>query len=71
MYSPLNLIRNGIPMDALQETVEKLKETGVIGLEDFRSLKMKELEVLTEEIKEWCLYGNGKSEKLGKKHKKY
>jgi len=58
-------------MDALQETVEKLKETGVIGLEDFRSLKMKELEVLTEEIKVWCLYGNGKSEKLGKKHKKH
>ena len=58
-------------MDALQETVEKLKETGVIGLEDFRSLKMKELEVLTEEIKQWCLYGNGKAEKLGKKHKEH
>jgi hypothetical protein len=71
MYSPLNLIRKGIPMDALQETVEKLKETGVIGLEDFRSLKMKELEVLTEEIKEWCLYGNGRPEKLGKKHKEH
>jgi hypothetical protein len=71
MYFPLNLIGKGIPMDALQETVEKLKETGVIGLEDFRSLKMKELEVLTEEIKVWCLYGNGKSEKLGKKHKKH
>jgi len=71
MYSPLNLIGKGIPMVALQETVEKLKETGVIGLEDFRSLKMKELEVLTEEIKVWCLYGNGKSEKLGKKHKKH
>ena len=64
-------MRNDIPMDALQETVEKLKETGVIGLEDFRNLKMKELEVLTEEIKEWCLYGNGKPEKLGKKHKKH
>jgi hypothetical protein len=71
MDFPLNLIRKGITMDALQETVEKLKETGVIGLEDFRSLKMKELEALTEEIKEWCLYGNGKPEKLGKKHKKH
>lgn len=49
-------------MGALQETVEKLKETGTIGLEDFRNLKMKELEVLTEEIKEWCLYGNGRPE---------
>jgi len=58
-------------MGTLQETVEKLKESGTIGLEDFRSLKMRELEVLTEEIKEWCLYGNGKPEKLGKKHKEH
>ena len=58
-------------MGTLQETVEKLKESGTIGLEDFRSLKMRELEVLTEEIKEWCLYGNGKPEKLGKRHKEH
>ena len=58
-------------MGTLQETVEKLKQTGTIGLEDFRSLKMRELEVLTEEIKEWCLYGNGKPEKLGKRHKEH
>jgi len=64
-------MREDITMGALQETVEKLKETGTIGLEDFRSLKMRELEALTEEIKEWCLYGNGKPEKLGKKHKEH
>jgi hypothetical protein len=58
-------------MSALNETVEKLKQTGSIGLEDFRSLKMKDVEVLTEEIKQWCLYGNGKPEKLGKKHKEH
>ena len=58
-------------MSALKETVDKLRQTGTIGLEDFRSLKMKELEVLTEEIKQWCLYGNGKPEKLGKKHKEH
>ena len=58
-------------MGTLQETVEKLKQTGTIGLEDFKSLKMRELEVLTEEIKEWCLYGNGKPEKLGKRHKEH
>ncbi|QWD94179.1 hypothetical protein C2759_08320 [Polynucleobacter sp. MG-Unter2-18] len=58
-------------MSRLLETVEKLNQTGTIGLEDFRKLKMKELEVLTEEIKEWCLYGNGKPEKLGKKHKEH
>jgi hypothetical protein len=56
-------------MKALQEALEKLRETGSIGLEDFRNLKMKELEHLTEEIKQWCLYGNGKAEKLGKKYK--
>ncbi len=60
-----------IKMSALKETVEKLRETGSIGLEDFRSLKMKDVEVLTEEIKQWCLYGNGKPEKLGKKHKEH
>jgi len=64
-------MREDIPMGTLQETVEKLKESGTIGLEDFRSLKMRELEVLTEEIKEWCLYGNGRPEKLGKKHKEH
>lgn len=58
-------------MSALKETVERLRQTGTIGLEDFRSLKMKDLEVLTEEIKQWCLYGNGKPEKLGKKHKEH
>ena len=60
-----------IKMNALKETVEKLRETGSIGLEDFRSLKIKDVEVLTEEIKQWCLYGNGKPEKLGKKHKEH
>ena len=58
-------------MSALKETVDKLRQTGTINLEDFRGLKMKELEVLTEEIKQWCLYGNGKPEKLGKKHKEH
>ena len=58
-------------MSALKDAIEKLRETGSIGLEDFRGLKMKELEVLTEEIKKWCLYGNGKPEKLDKKHKEH
>ena len=55
-------------MSALKEAIEKLRVTGSIGLEDFKNLKMKDLEVLTEEIKQWCLYGNGKPERLGKKH---
>ncbi|QWD16046.1 hypothetical protein G6702_08970 [Polynucleobacter paneuropaeus] len=56
-------------MKALKEAIEKLRVTGSIGLEDFKNLKMKDLEVLTEEIKQWCLYGNGNPEKLGKKYK--
>ena len=62
-------MKEGITMGALQETVEKLRETGAIDLNDFKSLKIDELEILSEEIQYWCLYGNGKPEKLGKKHK--
>ena len=61
-------IRKGTKMSALKEVVNKLRETGTIGLMDLKSLKMDELETLSEDIKRWCLYGNGKSEKLGKKH---
>ena len=61
--------RKGFKMSRLKEAIEKLRQTGSIGLEDFRNLKMKDVEHLTEEIKQWCLYGNGKPEKLGKKHK--
>jgi len=58
-------------MSGLKEAVEKLRRTGSIGLEDFQNLKMKDVERLTEEIKQWCLYGNGKAEKLGKKHQEH
>jgi hypothetical protein len=61
-------IRKGSKMSALKEAVKKLRETGTIGLMDLKSLKMDELETLSEDIKHWCLYGNGKPEKLGKKH---
>ena len=58
-------------MNDLKETIEKLRDTGTIGLMEFKSLKMSDLEKLSEEIKYWCLYGNGKPEKLGKKHKEH
>jgi len=58
-------------MGALKEAIDKLRETGTIGLMDFKSLKIDDLEALSEEIKYWCLYGNGKPEKLGKKHKEH
>jgi len=53
-------------MGALQDTFKKLRDTGSIELMDFKSLKIDELETLSEEIQYWCLYGNGKPEKLGK-----
>jgi hypothetical protein len=56
-------------MSDLKEAIQKLRETGSIGLMDFKSLKIDDLEILSEEIKYWCLYGNNKPEKLGKKHK--
>jgi hypothetical protein len=58
-------------MNNLKEAIEKLRDTGTIGLMEFKSLKMSDLEKLSEEIKYWCLYGNGKPEKLGKKHKEH
>jgi hypothetical protein len=58
-------------MSALKEAIEKLRETGSIGLKDFKNLKMKDVEHFTEEIKRWCLYGNGKFEKLGKEHQEH
>jgi hypothetical protein len=42
-----------------------------MDLKDFKALNAKDLEALTEEIKYWCLYGNGKPEKLGKQHRKH
>ncbi|MBU3633614.1 hypothetical protein VC178_07070 [Polynucleobacter sp. AP-Sanab-80-C2] len=58
-------------MSALKETIEKLQKTGAVSLSDLKTLKLKELEALSEEIQYWCLYGNGKPEKLGKKHKEH
>jgi len=55
-------------MSNLKETIEKLKDSGSIGLIDLKSLKMSDLDKLSEEIKYWCLYGNGKPEKLGHKY---
>ncbi|MBU3550573.1 hypothetical protein [Polynucleobacter sp. MWH-Berg-3C6] len=56
-------------MKALQEALEKLQKTGTVSLSDLKVLELKDLEALSEEIKYWCLYGNGKPEKLGRKHK--
>ena len=58
-------------MKALQEALEKLQKTGTVSLSDLKALKLKDLEALSEEIKYWCLYGNGKPEKLGKKYKEH
>ena len=56
-------------MGLLNQTFQKLKETGAIELKDLKLLKIDELERFSEEIQHWCLYGNGKAEKLGKKLK--
>lgn len=56
-------------MSALKEAIETMRKSGTISLSDVKALKLNEQEALFEEIKYWCLYGNGKPEKLGKKHK--
>jgi hypothetical protein len=56
-------------MSALKEAIETMRKSGTISLSYVKALKLKEQEALFEEIKYWCLYGNGKPEKLGKKHK--
>ena len=39
-------------MSPAKEALEKLRQTGSIGLEDFKNLKMKDVEHLAEEIKQ-------------------
>lgn len=58
-------------MSALEEALNKIKQTGSIGLLDLKALKLKDLEKLEGEINYWCLYGNGNLEKLGKRYKEH
>ena len=53
-----------------EDAVKQLQETGAIGLVDFKSLPYEDLVELLEEIKVWCLYANGKIDKLSKESKK-
>jgi hypothetical protein len=53
-----------------EDAVKQLQETGAIGLVDFKNLPHEDLEELFEEIKVWCLYASGKTDKLAKESKK-
>jgi hypothetical protein len=53
-----------------EDAVKQLQESGAIGLVDLKSLSFDDLNELFEEIKVWCLYANGKPEKLPKESKK-
>ena len=53
-----------------EDAVKQLQESGYIGLVDFKNLSHEDLVELFEEIKVWCLYANGKAEKLPKEKKK-
>ena len=59
-----------IQMKSYEEAIKQLQETGSISLMDFKELDYDDLEELLEEIKKWCVYANGKPEKLEKKSKK-
>ena len=53
-----------------EDAVKQLQESGAIGLVDLKSLPHEDLVELFEEIKVWCLYAGGKTEKLPKESKK-
>ena len=53
-----------------EDAVKQLQESGAIGLVDLKSLSHEDLVELLEEIKVWCLYAGGKTEKLAKESKK-
>jgi hypothetical protein len=53
-----------------EDAVKQLQESGVIGLADLKNLSHDDLAELFEEIKVWCLYANGKLDKLPKESKK-
>jgi hypothetical protein len=53
-----------------EDAVKQLQESGAIGLQDFKNLSYEDLNELLEEIKVWCLYANGKLDKLPKESKK-
>lgn len=53
-----------------EDAVKQLQETGAIGLVDLKALPHDDLHELFEEIKVWCLYANGKADKLPKESKK-
>ncbi len=53
-----------------EDAILQLQQTGQITLSDFKRLPYEELVELLEEIKVWCLYANGKLEKLPKESKK-
>ena len=52
-----------------EDAVKQLQESGAIGLQDFKNLSYEDLNELFEEIKVWCLYANGKLDKLPKESK--
>jgi len=52
------------------DAVKQLQDSGSIGLQDFKNLSYEDLNELLEEIKVWCLYANGKADKLPKESKK-
>jgi hypothetical protein len=52
-----------------ENAVKQLQESGSISLDDFKNLPYEDLTELLEEIKVWCLYANGKAEKLPKDKK--
>ncbi len=53
-------------MGLYNDILKKLRKTGTLDLMEYRQLSRKELEKMSDEIRYWCTYGNGKLDKLGR-----
>lgn len=56
-------------MSLLDDIFVNLIETGKLDLMECRELSCKEIDVLIDDLRFWCIYGGGNLEKLRKEKK--
>lgn len=56
-------------MSLYNDILKNLKKNGILDLMEYRKLSRNEIEDLGDQIRYWCMYGNGNLEELGKEKK--
>ena len=56
-------------MSVYNDILNEVKRTGILDLMEYRKLPLKELDNLSEEIRYWCTYSNGKLDKIAEEKK--